>query len=93
MPKNPQNLHQPTYSHLQPGLDTESLAFAGIVAGLGLGAVLTRLLSNQLYKLSGADPLTFTAVSLFLMAVALVASYIPARRAMRMDPIATLRYE
>jgi putative ABC transport system permease protein len=69
------------------------LTFVGIVAGLALGAVLTRLLSNQLYKLSGADPLTFTAVSLFLMAVALVASYIPARRAMRMDPIATLRYE
>jgi predicted permease len=69
------------------------LTFVGIGAGLALGAVLTRLLSNQLYHLSGMDPLTFTAVSLFLMLVALVASYIPARRAMRMDPIATLRYE
>jgi predicted permease len=69
------------------------LTFVGIGAGLALGAVLTRLLANQLYNLSGTDPLTFTAVSLFLMVVALVASYIPARRAMRMDPIATLRYE
>jgi predicted permease len=69
------------------------LTFVGIGAGLALGAVLTRLLSNQLYNLNGTDPLTFTAVSLFLMVVALVASYIPARRAMRMDPIATLRYE
>ena len=69
------------------------LTFVGIGAGLALGAVLTRLLSNQLYNLSGTDPLTFTAVPLFLMVVALLASYIPARRAMRMDPIATLRYE
>jgi ABC-type lipoprotein release transport system permease subunit len=69
------------------------LTLVGIGAGLALGAVVTRLLSNQLYNLSGTDPLTFTAVSLFLMIVALVASYIPARRAMRMDPIATLRYE
>ena len=69
------------------------LTFVGIGAGLALGAMLTRLLSKQLYHLSGTDPLTFTAVSLFLMVVALLASYIPARRAMRMDPIATLRYE
>jgi predicted permease len=69
------------------------LTFVGIGTGLMLGAALTRLLSNQLYNLSGTDPLTFTAVSLFLTVVALVASYIPARRAMRMDPIATLRYE
>jgi predicted permease len=69
------------------------LTLVGIGAGLALGAVLTRLLSKQLYHLSGTDPLTFTAVSLFLMVVALLASYIPARRAMRMDPIATLRYE
>jgi predicted permease len=69
------------------------LTLAGIATGLALGAALTRLLSNQLYNLSGTDPLTFITVSLFLAAVALGASYIPARRAMRMDPIATLRYE
>jgi putative ABC transport system permease protein len=69
------------------------LALAGIVVGLTLGAALTRLLSNQLYNLSPTDPLTFTSVSLFLMAVALVASYIPARRAMRVDPMVVLRYE
>ena len=69
------------------------VTLVGIATGLALGAALTRLLSNQLYNLSGTDPLTFSAVSLFLLIVALVASYIPARRAMRMDPIATLRYE
>ena len=69
------------------------LAFVGIVAGLALGAALTRLLSNQLYNLSATDPLTFTAVSLFLMAVALVACYIPAQRGMRVDPIVALRHE
>jgi predicted permease len=69
------------------------LAFVGIVAGLAIGVALTRLLSNQLYNLSSTDPLTFAAVSLFLMAVAFVASYIPARRAMRIDPIVALRYE
>lgn len=69
------------------------VALVGSGTGLALGAVLTRLLSNQLYNLSGTDPLTLSAVSLFLLIVALVASFIPARRAMRMDPIATLRYE
>jgi len=69
------------------------VTLVGIGTGLALGAALTRLLSNQLYNLSSTDPLTFTAVSLFLLLVALVASYLPARRAMRMDPIATLRYE
>ncbi len=69
------------------------VTLAGIGTGLALGAALTRLLSNQLYNLSGADPLTFTAASLFLLIVALAASYIPARSAMRMDPIAMLRYE
>jgi len=69
------------------------LSLAGIVAGLALGAALTRLLSNQLYDLSSTDPLTFTGVSLFLMVVALLASYLPARRAMRVDPIVALRYE
>jgi len=69
------------------------LTLFGISAGLTLGAAVTRLLSNQLYNLSAADPLTFTVLSLFLILVALLATYIPARRATRVDPMVALRYE
>jgi predicted permease len=69
------------------------LTLAGISAGLALGAALTRLMSSQLYGLSATDPLTFLLVSLLLSGVALLASYIPARRAMHVDPIVALRYE
>ena len=69
------------------------LTMVGIGLGLALGAALTRLISSQLYNLSPTDPATFTTVSLFLTLVALAASYIPARRAMRVDPIVALRYE
>jgi predicted permease len=69
------------------------LTTIGIVLGLALGTALTRLISSQLYNLSATDPVTFTAVSLFLVLVAAAASYIPARRAMRVDPIVALRYE
>jgi putative ABC transport system permease protein len=69
------------------------LTLAGIGVGLALGAALTRLISSQLYNLSAADPLTFAAVSLLLVVVATFASCIPARRAMRLDPMVTLRHE
>jgi predicted permease len=69
------------------------LTLGGISVGLALGAALARLISSQLYGLSATDPLTFIAVSLLLAGVALLASYIPARRAMRVDPMVALRYE
>jgi putative ABC transport system permease protein len=69
------------------------LTLGGISGGLVLGAALTRLISSQLYGLSATDPLTFVAVSLLLAGVALLASYLPARRAMRVDPMVALKYE
>jgi predicted permease len=62
---------------------------AGILAALGL----TQLMSSVLYGVNALDPLTFVAVGFVLLVVSLMASYIPARRAMRVDPIICLRYE
>jgi len=70
-----------------------ALAGTGVACGV-LGALgLTRLLKALLYQVSPTDGATFAAASAFLLAVALAASYIPARRATRVDPIITLRYE
>jgi len=69
------------------------LAVTGIVIGLGLSLALTRLVASQLIGISATDPITYIAVPLLLCAVALAASYIPARRAARIDPLIALRAE
>ena len=70
-----------------------TLTLAGIVFGLMGGLGLTRFVSSMLYGVRPTDPLTFTAVSALLIGVASAACYIPARRAMRVDPMVALRHE
>lgn len=67
------------------------VAFAGIVIGLVAVLGLTRLMSSLLFGVSAADPLTFAGVAILLALVTLAASYLPARRAMCVDPIIALR--
>ena len=70
-----------------------TVTMTGIVAGLVAAFALTRLMTRILFQTRPTDPATFAVVTLLLAAVALVACYIPARRATRVDPATTLRYE
>jgi ABC-type antimicrobial peptide transport system permease subunit len=69
------------------------LALAGAIPGVGLAALLASYIGPYLFKVSPYDPLIFTAVPALLIAVCLVAAYIPARRATRVDPMVALRQE
>ena len=69
------------------------MALLGVAVGIGAALGLTRLMANQLFGVSAHDPLTFAAVALLLLGVAVAACYLPARRAMRVDPIVALRHE
>jgi predicted permease len=69
------------------------LALVGVAIGMGAACSLTQLMRNLLFGVSAYDPVTFAAVAILLIFVALLACYIPARRAMLVDPIVALRYE
>ena len=69
------------------------LAALGIAIGLAAAAVVTRTMQSFLYGVRATDPVTFAAVPALLMIVALLACYLPARRAAGMDPLAALRHE
>jgi predicted permease len=73
--------------------ETLSLVLAGVIIGVPLAIASTRLISSLLFTVRGSDPLTIAAAVLVMMAIAAVASYVPARRAMRVDPMLALRYE
>ena len=69
------------------------LALAGILAGAVVALAATRLLGRQLYGISATDPLTFLLAALLLAAAALLACYLPARRATKVNPLVALRAE
>jgi putative ABC transport system permease protein len=69
------------------------LALAGVVLGISSALLLSRLVASMLFGVTARDPVIFGGVAVVLSAVALIATYVPALRATRIDPIVALRYE
>jgi len=69
------------------------LVTCGVLVGVAAALLLTRLLESMMYGVSPRDPIVFVLVGLVMIAVSLIACYVPARRAMKIDPIVALRYE
>ena len=82
--------HQVLYRTLRGGL---IMAALGLAIGMAGSFALTRLLKNLLYMVKPTDPATYVTVSALLIAVAVLAAYLPARRAARVDPSVALRWE